>query len=362
MQKKHKEWFLDFLENHAGKTGKALRQMDWSHRPLGAIEFWPDSLKSSLSICLGAIDRAIAIYWHEPKNNDFYFFFNDHFEIITRSKKDPLGNYASKVWSEVWPVLKLQFDKIMAGEALAFKNTPFFLDREGLKEAYFDYNLIPIRLLDGRPGGIFNIAFEKTNCFLAERRDRAQKAIASHIITAKDEEEAAVLTMKSFAHFPEDVPIACIYLVNKNKNALYLANTVGIFSNDIPQSIDLNRRTSTEEIILKSVIQSIRGANLQIINGLHMQNSIWPEPIENMIVFRLSRHTVYNQDEAKLLGVLIMGLNPRVELSESYLAFLQGIASHTEQRIRNVRSQELAKEVVHLFQGAFESEEMQPHY
>jgi hypothetical protein len=95
------------------------------------------------------------VYWYEPQNNDFYFFFNDNFEIITHGKKDPLGSYASEVWSEVWPDLKIQFYKTLTGEGLSFKKTLFFLDRGGLKEAYFDYNLIPIALSDGKIGGIF---------------------------------------------------------------------------------------------------------------------------------------------------------------------------------------------------------------
>ncbi len=62
-------WFLSFLENHAGKTGKIIRHLNWSETPLGPLACWPEGLKSSLSVCLSSIDRAIAIYWHEPKNS-----------------------------------------------------------------------------------------------------------------------------------------------------------------------------------------------------------------------------------------------------------------------------------------------------
>lgn len=114
-QEKAENWFLDFLENNAGKTGKLIRQKDWSDTPLGTIESWSDSLKYSLRICFATTDRAIAVYWYEPQNNDFYFFFNDNFEMITHGKKDPLGSYASEVWSEVWPDLKIQFHKTLTG-------------------------------------------------------------------------------------------------------------------------------------------------------------------------------------------------------------------------------------------------------
>lgn len=168
--------------------------------------------------------------------------------------------------------------------------------------------------------------------------------------------------MESLADFPEDLPVALMYLVDKNKDSAYLVSRLRIFQDypAIPAFIRLDHTQAPTACIARSVIQSIQGERLQIIECLNLQmgidlHGIFPEPIENAIVFRLSRHTVHSQDKAEALGVLIIGLSPRLELSDPYLEFLKEIALHIENRIANVLSEALAKEVVDLFHGAFES-------
>ena len=35
-----------------GEMGKLIRSMDWSRNPLGPIESWPQSLRTTVSLCL----------------------------------------------------------------------------------------------------------------------------------------------------------------------------------------------------------------------------------------------------------------------------------------------------------------------
>lgn len=44
------------------EMAKRMRALDWSQTPLGAIETWPQSWRSALSICLNS-RFPIAIYW-----------------------------------------------------------------------------------------------------------------------------------------------------------------------------------------------------------------------------------------------------------------------------------------------------------
>jgi hypothetical protein len=45
-----------------GEMGNLVRSMDWSETPLGSIESWPQSLRTTVNICL-ASDLPICIIW-----------------------------------------------------------------------------------------------------------------------------------------------------------------------------------------------------------------------------------------------------------------------------------------------------------
>ena len=45
-----------------GEMGKLIREMDWSRTPLGPIESWPQSLRSSVSMLLPS-KAQIILFW-----------------------------------------------------------------------------------------------------------------------------------------------------------------------------------------------------------------------------------------------------------------------------------------------------------
>jgi hypothetical protein len=51
------EWLVD-----GGEMGKLIRSMDWSNSPLGPRESWPQSLRTTVNLCL-ASNFPIAIVW-----------------------------------------------------------------------------------------------------------------------------------------------------------------------------------------------------------------------------------------------------------------------------------------------------------
>src|SRR5919201_5524084 len=53
-----------------GEMGKVIRSMDWSKTPLGPIESWPQSLRTTVSLCL-ASNFPISLAWG-PKHVQIY--------------------------------------------------------------------------------------------------------------------------------------------------------------------------------------------------------------------------------------------------------------------------------------------------
>lgn len=58
-----------------------MRSYDWSQTPLGAVETWTQSLRSTLSICLNS-RFPIAIHW----GADFLLLYNDAWRPIVEDK------------------------------------------------------------------------------------------------------------------------------------------------------------------------------------------------------------------------------------------------------------------------------------
>lgn len=50
-----------------GEMGGLIRSMDWSSMPLGAVESWPQSLRTTVNVCL-ASDLPICVIWGHRGN------------------------------------------------------------------------------------------------------------------------------------------------------------------------------------------------------------------------------------------------------------------------------------------------------
>ena len=67
-----------------GEMGVLMRSIDWSQTPLGVKEQWPQSLRTSLSICLAS--RFPILIWWGP---DLVMLYNDAYRPILGTTKHP---------------------------------------------------------------------------------------------------------------------------------------------------------------------------------------------------------------------------------------------------------------------------------
>ena len=110
-----------------GEMGKLVRSMDWTKTPLGAIESWPQSLRTTVSLCL-ASNFPISLAWG-PKHVQIY---NDGYWPICGGKHpDSMGQDFSECWAAPWPVIGEAFERALAGETSYLENQRMFLDRNG---------------------------------------------------------------------------------------------------------------------------------------------------------------------------------------------------------------------------------------
>lgn len=141
-----------------GRCGRRVRAMDWSETPLGPIEAWSPSLRTSVSIVLEMGFPAL-LGW----GGELTVIHNDSYASLVSGGCDALGRPFREVLPEDGGRLMPALERALAGEASSFENFPFTLQRHGRPEqAYFDLCVSSLRDRGGAVMGVLAVATETT--------------------------------------------------------------------------------------------------------------------------------------------------------------------------------------------------------
>src|SRR5262249_47191122 len=153
-----------------GEMGERTRALDWSGTAVGPPGRWSQSLKTSISICLGS-KHPIVLWWGR---SDYTQFYNDAYIPILGREKHPvwLGQSGRECWSEIWPIMGPMLESVFqTGQATWSEDFLYVLNRNlPCEESYFTFSYSPIRDDDGSIGGIFCACNETTSRVIGERR------------------------------------------------------------------------------------------------------------------------------------------------------------------------------------------------
>ena len=192
-----------------GEMGARMRAVDWASTPLGAVDSWPQSLRSAVSILLPS-KAQIILFW----GRDLVALYNDAYRPVFGTKHPwALGRPAQECWSEVWNVLGPLFGGVLStGEAFWAQDHLFYLDRLGfLEETYFDVSYDPVRVEDGTVGGIFCIVSETTGRVLGERRLRTLRELGTRTADVRGAADVWAVAADVLATNPGDLPFSLLY-------------------------------------------------------------------------------------------------------------------------------------------------------
>ena len=150
------------------QLGALIRAKDWSSTPLGPVEAWPESLRTSVSTCLNC-SFPILIWW----GPELVKIYNDAYaEILASKHPRALGSPGKEVWPEIWDTIGPVLNGVLHdGEAFPANDLRLDLERKGYpEECYFSFSYSPIRDETGRVAGVFCPVVETTARVFAERR------------------------------------------------------------------------------------------------------------------------------------------------------------------------------------------------
>ena len=134
------------------------------------MERWPQSLRTSVSICLNS--RFPILIWWGPELVKLY---NDAYrEILGAKHPTAMGARGRDVWPEIWHIIGPMLSSVLErGEATWSENIMLPLERKGFaEECYFTFSYSPIHDESGGIGGVFTAVTETTQQVLSERRLR----------------------------------------------------------------------------------------------------------------------------------------------------------------------------------------------
>ena len=188
--------------------GERIRRLDWSKTALGALEAWPQSLRSAVSICIGS-RFPIVLYWGPRR----VVLYNDAYaEILGEKHPGALGLACAEVWSEIWHVIAPMLDSVAAtGRATWSEDQLLVLERRGFpEECYFSFSFSPIRDESGGAGGVFCAVTETTLQVIGERRLRMLRDLAGAASQARSVADAYLKAAVVLEASALDLPFALL--------------------------------------------------------------------------------------------------------------------------------------------------------
>ena len=327
---------LAFLGD-GGEMGKLVRSMDWSATPLGPPETWPQSLRTTVGLCL-ASNFPISLAWG-PQHVQIY---NDGYWPICGGKHPhSMGQDFRACWASAWPVVGEAFDRALQGETSFLENQRMFLDRNGyLEETFFTFSFSPIRDESGQVGGLFHPVTETTARMLGERRARALRDLTARTGDGHSMAEVFACAIEVLAEHSFDLPFALLYELDEAGDSARLHGTTGVVAGTPATPTVLLLDDPDAPWPLARLLPE--GQPLQVddvparLRGVHA--GPYDEPPQSALLLPISP-----PGAGRPMAVLVAALSPRLPHNEVYLGLCEQFAATITAALANALAYEEAQ-------------------
>jgi hypothetical protein len=236
----------------SGEMAARMQSFDWSKTPVGPVEQWPQSLKTTVRIMLTS-RYAMWMAW----GPDLTFFYNDAYTPTLGNKHAwALGEPASKTWTEIWSDIGPRIKRVLqTGEATWDEGLRLLLERSGYaEETYHTFSYSPLADDMGVVSGMLCVVTEETERVIGERRLKTLRDLGARTTLVKTVADACRFVATALGDNTADVPFSLLYLTDRDgKTAqLCVSSQIRRGSAAFPDVIDLTdlHRVSTWPLAL----------------------------------------------------------------------------------------------------------------
>jgi PAS domain S-box-containing protein len=157
-----------FLQG-GGEMGELTRNFDWSQTPVGDPEFWPQSLRNTVSMILSS-KFPMFLWWGE----DMIQFYNDAYRpSLGNTGKHPLalGQKAVDCWPEIWDIIYPLIKQVQTtGEGTWSEDQLVPIYRNGkIEDVYWTFGYSAIRSDSDKIEGVLVVCTETTKKVIAAK-------------------------------------------------------------------------------------------------------------------------------------------------------------------------------------------------
>lgn len=330
-EKAHPEKLLipEFLSG-GGEMGQRIRDFNWSATSIGAIETWPQSLRTCIRIMLTS-RQPMWIGW----GKELIKFYNDPYKAIVGGKHpQALGAPASVVWKDIWTDIDPMLKKVMEkDEGIYAESQLLIMERNGYaEETYYTFSYTPIPGDNGGTEGMICANTDDTDKIINGRQLHTLTTLAGRLNDCRTNDEVAELTIETLAENNHDFPFALFYQTGEEGFRLTHHTVLGTSSALVPADFELNGNG----IIAATIKRAVETRRWQLQDRLTeilgtMPAGAWKLPPEKMLVLPLVQAA-----SGEIYGALVIGLNPYRLPDEKYTGFVSLISDQIATSFANV--------------------------
>jgi len=317
-----------------GALGRLVREFDWTKTPLGAIEQWPQSLKTVVRTLLTS-RFAMWMSW----GPELTFLYNDDYARMTLGKKHPwaLGKPSREVWKEIWDDIGPRIHRVLeTGQATWDEALLLFLERSGYREeTYHTFSYSPLSGDDGTVAGHLCVVTEETDRVIGERRLKTLRSLAVELSKSITEEDVVSCIARCLGENQKDLPFTLLYLFTEDGNEARLACQTGMAEPHpaAPGSIHLSEKNQPWP-----VGELLTGKDSIVVENLPERFESVPSGSWDKSPWRALLLPITSQGQDKPAGVIVAALNPFRPLDVSYAGFINLVAGQIAASVANARA------------------------
>lgn len=320
---------LHFLEA-PGELGRLIREFDWSATPLGPLETWPQSLRTSVSLILNA-RHPMWIGW----GREATFLYNDAYVEVLGAAKHPwaLGRPAAEVWSEIWDVCGPLADKVFRQAESTFIDAVQLFMRRGdfLEETWYSFSYSPIADEAGRVGGLFCPSSDLSASTLNARRLATLSRLSADALREQTVAAAAATAVATLADNPADLPFALLYLLDGTEARL--AQGAGLPPGAAPGLIALGADDGAFGVARAAALGEAVPVNLDGMRGI--PPGLAGQPVREALALPVAA-----AGQERPAGILVLGVSPVRRMDADYRSFFDMVAAQVAAALQNAGASE----------------------
>ena len=296
-----------------GELSVLVRGFDWGATPLGPIEAWSISLRTTVGIMLHS-RQPMFLWW----GAELIQIYNDAYRPSLGHDRHPaaLGQRGRTCWQDIWSTIGPEIDDVMLRARPSWHQdalVPIF--RNGrMEEVYWTYGFSPVFDDGGEIGGTLVICIETTARVVAERRRRILREVNERTLLVTELPQLLPRVAELLAECAYDLPFFAFFELDPGSGAI---------TSRRPVHLDERSAVMIEELVRPH----LHGAPAQIAlrdlpDDVPLRGGPWPEPVTAVFATPVAMVG----DHATTFAVF--GLNPRLGFDADYRSFLVQLGEH----------------------------------